>query len=162
MPTADGHARFAMPEETRSLYSGDFEHPDSNQCNADGQLQLETELIADQPDAEPLPDFVQDMFEVAGIPRSMGAGESLSWTNACKTSTKFQSAHAQVNADATWFELTVMYQTGRNQRLRCNRYGDMLVLEDSAGIEPNGMLQNSVAAALLDFANATKQLMVRH
>lgn len=161
MPTNNGQDGFAMPEETLRSSAPLFELPDRARGGGD-QTQLEKDLIADQPGPEPLPDYIQDMFEVAGIPRSMGAGESLHWTNACKTSTKFLSAQAQVSPDATWFELAMVHQTGRSQRLRCNRYGDMLAWEDSAGADPNGLVQNCIAAALLDFSSATRQLMVRH
>lgn len=161
MPNDTDHQTFETPHCGMAEHPQLFAPPDQSTSNG-GQLDLEADLIAGQPDAEPLPSFILDMFEVAGIPRSMSAGDSLRWTNACGTSTIFESAHAQINGDASWFELVLVHQTGRSQRLRCNRYGDVLALEDSAGVEPNELLQNAYAGVLLDFSSATKQLMVRH
>lgn len=153
-------ATFALPEGAGALPCL-FELPD-REPQACGMLELETELIADQPEAEPMPSYIQDMFEVAGVPRSMRAGESLQWFNGCKTSVKYESASAKVHTDASWFELVIVHQSGRGQRLRCTRYGDLVALEDSAGVDANGMIQNTMAGMLLDFCAATRQLMVKH
>lgn len=151
---------FALPEGAGALPCL-FEHPDQ-QFDASGMLELETELIADQPEAEPMPGYIQDMFDVAGVPRSMRAGESLQWFNGCKTSVKYESASASVHSDASWFELVIVHQSGRGQRLRCSRYGDLMALEDSAGVDANGLIQTTMAGMLLDFSAATRQLMVKH
>ncbi len=155
-----GIAVLALPDEATTLpYL--FEPP-RNETDTNGMLELETELMADQPDADPMPDYIQDMFEVAGVPRSIGSGESLQWFNGCRTSVKYESACAQVAADSSWFELRIVHQSGRSQRLRCSRYGDLVALDDSVGIEAEGLIQTAVATFLLEFKAASRQLMVKH
>lgn len=152
----------AMPDDLATIPCL-FEPPSNGQDEA-GMLELDLDLVAlaAQPDSDPMPDYIQDMFEVAGVPRSMSAGESLNWLNGCKTSVKFESACAKVDVESAWFELAIQHQSGRRQRLRCTRYGDLVAIEDSAGIDSNGLIQAAVATILLDFKAASSQLMVKH
>lgn len=136
--------------------------PPEDGLEQDGALAMEAVLLVDQPDAEPMPDFIQDMLEVAGIPRSISAGECLHWFNGCKTSIKYESASVKIDVNAGWFELTINHQSGRLQRLRCTRYGDLVTLDDTAGIDANGLVQTAIASVLLDFKAASNQLMVKH
>lgn len=153
-------AFFAQPEcVTCSLQ---FAPPGDDRKTAGLFGELEDELVAALPDREPMPEYIQRMFEVAGVPRNIAAGECLIWVNACKMSAKYETASARVNDDASWFELRVTGQTGRTQRLRCNRYGDLLEFEDSAGTDASTQLQNVIANVLLDFKEATHQLLIMH
>lgn len=137
-----------------------FEQPTPQDPNA--MLALELETIAAQPPAELMPTYIQDMFEVADIPRSIRAGESLEWCNGCKVSVKYDFAKVLVSIDAEWFELAINHQTGQKQRMRISRYGDLLAYEDSVGVPENLTLQNLIATMLLEFSKATSQLMVKH
>lgn len=160
MNKSNSGSGLAMPDELATIPCL-FEPPGDGQEEA-GMLELDVVALAAQPDSDPMPDYIQDMFEVAGVPRSMSAGESLSWFNGCKTSVKFESACAKVDVDSAWFELSIQHQSGRRQRLRCTRYGDLVAIEDSAGIDSNGLIQAAVATILLDFKAASSQLMVKH
>ncbi|MDT8992880.1 hypothetical protein RQP54_18545 [Curvibacter sp. APW13] len=128
----------------------------------DSMLELEASLIAAQPEAEPLPGYIQDMLAVAGVSAAMRAGESLAWCNGCRTSVKYESATVAVSQDAGWFELNILHCNSRKQRLRYSRHGDLLLLEDTLGTDSNGLIQTAIASMLLDFKEASKQLMIKH
>lgn len=111
---------------------------------------------------EEMPQYIQDLFARSGIPRNLGPGQGLEWVNACKTSMVFTSAEVLVEDCGNWFELSMLYQTGRQVRLRMNRYADIMAIEDSAGIDSSDPGSIAAARITLEFHKAAASLMLKH
>lgn len=124
--------------------------------------QLEPEELATMPAPEPMPAYIQDLFETAGAPRDLVAGQTLAWTNAAQTSSRYHRAEVQVDDEAQWAELRLTLATGRRLRLRVSRYADVLLLEDTAGVAAADSLSVAGARIALEFARAVGQLMITH
>lgn len=149
-----------MPDE--AFDSNPLFGPPPDESRFDATVELEAELAAAAPVPETLTECLQEVLEIAGVSRGMVAGQSLTWSNACNTSVKFEIATVEIPAHALWVEFKMKLLTGRCLRLRLGRYGEVFTLEDSAGITGNEQLDQSVVRIALDFAQAARQLMIRH
>ena len=124
--------------------------------------EMQDQLLALQPQPEAMPTYIQDLLSMASVPRSLTTGQTLEWTNACKTSAQFTCAAAQVSDCSQWMELRLQFATGRKVRMRIGRNEEVLALEDSAGISGTEAVFSGVAGVTLDFAAAVRQLMIKH
>lgn len=154
-----------MPDEnTTRRFPQPLLQPATAEPHSLAQPCLDLEFDTDTPDPspDPLPPHVAELLSVAGVPHGLLAGQTVQWVNAAQTSPTYLRATASYSENGDSFELLLRRMSGDQQRLRCNRYGDILVMEDSRGIECDGPLHSAMAAMLLDFKAAVKQLMITH
>lgn len=111
---------------------------------------------------EPLPPYLQTLFNVAGVPPGLGCGDTLTWIDASGTSTEFKRARVCVEAGGAWIEFTLSWTTGREQRLRTTRYLNVVALEDSGGFSDAEPLATAAGRLLTDFRAATVDLLLTH
>lgn len=122
----------------------------------------EAAALAALPEPEEMPPYIQDLLELAGVPRTMTAGQILVWTNACQTSSEFEHVEAEVHPEGLWVEFRVQFSTARKLRLRTGRFEEVLAIEDSAGMSGADSTSTASARVALDCARAVGQLLIRH
>lgn len=79
--------------------------------------EMQDQLLALQPQPEAMPTYIQYLLSMASVPRSLTAGQTLEWTNACKASAQFTCAVAQVSDCSQCMELRLQFATGRKVRM---------------------------------------------
>jgi hypothetical protein len=154
--------RLLMPPPDAMHEGNSLFGPPPDQRLIESVEEMEAHLLALQPEPEAMPAYIQDLMAMAGVPRSLTTGQTLEWTNACKTSVRYLHATAQVSDCSQWVEFQLAFATGRNVRMRTSRNEEVLALEDSAGINGSEAVFNTVAGITLDFAEAVRQLMITH
>lgn len=149
MPPPDlGNPYFATPDEnTPGLFDENAQSPMAP---------------ADADDREPLPPYVAQLFEVAGVPTSLDNGQVLQWSDVARTSARFVEARAQVDDRGAWIEFSLLWSSGRRQCMRTTRYLDVVALQDSSGLQGNEPVTLASGRLLADFRDAVQELMVRH
>ncbi len=145
-PPGDANPHFGTPDEGTPALFADETWP----------------TPAEEDDREPLPPYMAQLFEVAGVPATLDNGQTLYWSNAACTSSRFSQAQVHIEPLGAWVEFTLVWSNSRRQRMRTTRYLDVVALEDSLGLDGAEPVTLASGRLLVDFRAAVAELMVRH
>ena len=155
----DDHPRLAL------MYCHDQAEPPSHvdfmptQEQLDFDAQSSIEVMAEQ---NALGEYADQLLQMAGVPPGMIPGQTLQWRNATKTSPTFLRAVLEIDRHKKWLEFRLSLDTGRKITMRTGFEGEVMGLNDSAGLDAGIALSTLCAAVLLMFAQATRALMITH
>lgn len=155
----DDHPRLALMschDQAEPPICVDF-MPTQEQLDFDTQSSIE--VMAEQ---NALGEYADQLLQMAGVPPGVIPGQMLQWRNATKVSPTFLRAVVEIDRHKKWCEFRLSLNTGRKITMRTGFEGEVMGLNDSAGMDPCIALSTLCATVLLMFAQATCELMITH